>query len=241
MSVKAGSVAHAARGLSPVSRHSTDSDILVSSFVQIASRMSATGGDSSFASVSALRSLVMRSLIAVVAFADQQAVAVRRDVVRPRRARPPRWRRTPRRRRSAPSRSSCAGVRRDRGRKGRAVPGAAAAGRCCTTRECRSARTRSRCPGRAAERRRRRGPEAPVAFSVLITTSCGPSCAGSPEALTFARHSRRRRRAVFSPLRAHRLEMRPAHHARNLMAGARRPAPQYGCRRRPRRKCKCAW
>ena len=78
-SVSAGS-SLTPRAVCPVSRHSTDIDMLVRSFDQIVSLISATSGDSIAASFSAARSRAIRSLCAIVAFADQEPVAVRREV-----------------------------------------------------------------------------------------------------------------------------------------------------------------
>ena len=78
-SCSAGS-SRTARAVCPVNRHSTDIDMLVRSFDQIVSLIRVTGGDSIDAPSSVLRSCAMRSLCAVVAFADQKPVALRRQV-----------------------------------------------------------------------------------------------------------------------------------------------------------------
>ena len=62
----------------------------------------------------------------------------------------------------------------------------------------------------------------PVAFKVEITRSCGPSAAGSSEAFTLALVSASAD-AKGEPARFDRRQMRPAHHAGDLMAGLRQP------------------
>ena len=192
------------------------------SLVQIVSRIRGSGGDCIEASSSAARSRSIRSACAVVAFADQQHVSIGgvvddnsgRDQLIGRKDHaaddPLPWRQ-----------------RRARGRRDResSSPEAAddpRAGRGRTTTECRSGQTRPRCRRAAAARRPAARLLRPVAFSVLMTKSCGPSAAGSSDAFTRAENSaspHAKRQAV----RLHRLEMRPAHHAGHIMPGKRKP------------------
>ena len=65
-------------------------------------------------------------------------------------------------------------------------------------------------------------PVSAVAFSVLITTSCGPSWAGSPEGVHLG-GDLGIADAQFQAIGADRLQMGAAHHARDLVAGAGQP------------------
>ena len=94
--------------------------------------------------------------------------------------------------------------------------------RCRTTRECRSGRRPRRCRRAAAAGRPAASALTPVAFSVLMTTSCGPSVGrivgGLHVGLEFGVADPKRQAVCL-----HGIEMRPAHHAGDVVAGQRKP------------------
>ena len=133
----------------------------------------------------------------------------------------------------APGRSSGRARRPDRAATGRA-PAAARRARGRTTRECRSARTPPAYRRAAADRSCRRSTCWPDDFIVTSTASCGPRSAGLSLALTGI--------TIFlspvskvRPVGADRLEMRAAHHHRDLVACRGEARGEIAADRRPPR------